>query len=97
MGPWQQLGLLVLSLGIMHGFVYSAEFSGKPKHHPDATFLSVVLRFTLTGYAIVVLVALYLLWTFDRTSGMGLEATLSACIVLGFPGAIGAAAARLIL
>jgi putative integral membrane protein (TIGR02587 family) len=81
----------------MHAFVYSVEFSGKPKHHPDATFVSIFLRFTVTGYAIVLAVALYLLWTFDRTYGMGPEAILSACIVLGFPGAIGAASARLIL
>ncbi|MBM6595989.1 TIGR02587 family membrane protein [Microvirga pudoricolor] len=97
MGPWQQLGLLVLSLLIMHAFVYSVEFAGKPRHHPDATFLSLFFRFTIVGYAIVLLVSLYLLWTFDRTLGMGPEALLSACIVLGFPGAIGAAAARLIL
>ncbi|MGH8729002.1 MAG: DUF2391 family protein [Burkholderiales bacterium] len=39
----------------------------------------------------------YLLWTFGRTDGLGLHAFLTAAIVLGFPSAIGAAAARLIL
>lgn len=97
MGPWQQLGLLLLSLLIMHAFVYSVEFAGRPSRHPEATFLDIFLRFSVTGYAIVLMVALYLLWTFDRTAGMSLEAMLSACIVLGFPGAIGAASARLIL
>jgi putative integral membrane protein (TIGR02587 family) len=97
MGTWQQIGLVLLSLAIMHGFVYSVEFTGTPHARADATFLSLFLRFTVTGYALVLLVCLYLLWTFGRTDGLGPEAIMSACIVLGFPGAIGAASARLIL
>jgi uncharacterized membrane protein len=37
------------------------------------------------------------LWTFGRTDGTALQEIISAVVVLGFPCAIGAAAARLIL
>ena len=38
-----------------------------------------------------------MLWTFGRVDGLGLAPILTATIVLAFPAAIGAAAARLIL
>jgi len=49
------------------------------------------------GYAIVALVNLYLLWTFGRVSDVSTEQVIGTVVVLSFPGAIGAAAARLIL
>jgi uncharacterized membrane protein len=42
-------------------------------------------------------VSLYLLWIFARLDGVGLDAAVMATVVLAFPAAIGAAAARLIL
>lgn len=97
MSVWQEVALLLLSLLLMHGFVYSVSFRGSPHRSDEATSLGLFLRFTVVGYAIVLLVSLYVLWTFGRTDGMSSEEMLSAAVVLGFPGAIGAAAARLIL
>jgi uncharacterized membrane protein len=55
------------------------------------------VRYTIVGYALCLLISAYILWTFGRTAGLSLEATVMAAIVLAFPAAIGAAAARLIL
>ena len=97
MTPWHEIGLVSLSLAAMHGFVYAAEFRGRPQPLPDTSFVSLFLRFTVAGYALVLVICLYLLWTFGRTDGAGLQEMVSAVVVLGFPCAIGAAAARLIL
>ena len=64
---------------------------------PDHTFLSGFLRFTVVGYAIVLVVSFYILWTFGSLDGLGFEEQLKAVIVLGLPAALGASASRLIL
>ena len=97
MNPAREIGLIALSIFAMHAFVYSLEFRGRPQPHPDAGFWSLFLRFTVVGYALVLAICLYLLWTFGRTDGSGWSEIISAVVVLGFPCAIGAAAARLIL
>lgn len=90
--------LAVLTLALMHAFTYAVRFSGQEKRRAEgAPFWSVFIRHTATGYAIALLVSLYALWVFGRTDGTGLEATVMAMLVLGFPAAMGAAAARLIL
>lgn len=97
MPVWKELLLIGLSLILMHAFVYGVEFAGQEDAGPDAGLWSTFFRFTLVGYALVLLLSLYVLWTFGRADGVSLEHTLSAAIVLGFPGAIGAATARLLL
>jgi putative integral membrane protein (TIGR02587 family) len=97
MTPWREIGLVSLSLAAMHGFVYAVEFRGRPRPLPETSFWSLFLRFTVAGYALVLVICLYLLWTFGRTDGAGIQEMVSAVVVLGFPCAIGAAAARLIL
>lgn len=97
MGPWREISLIVLSIALMHGFVYAVSFRGEPQRAPGATFWMLFLRYSIVGYALVLAISLYLLWTFGRTDGTGVEETVSACVVLGFPCAIGAAASRLIL
>lgn len=97
MAPWQSAALAVVSLGLMHAFVYTLNFRGgsvRPGHIPA---WSVFARFTCVGYAIVLGVSLFTLWAFGRTDGDSLRNIISASIVLGFPGAIGAASARLLL
>jgi uncharacterized membrane protein len=42
-------------------------------------------------------VSAYLLWTFGRLDGLGANDALHLCIVLSFPGVLGAATARLVL
>ncbi len=92
------VALALATILMMHAFVYAVEFRGQEKVEPrGSSQLSVFLRFTLVGYAIVLLIGFYLLWTFGRTDGLGFEEILKAVIVLGFPAAIGASASRLIL
>ncbi|WP_332826300.1 TIGR02587 family membrane protein [Ramlibacter sp.] len=90
-------GLIFASLVAMHIFVYGAAFRGRPEDHRAASSLSVLLRFTVVGYALACLVSAYMLWTFGRLDGLALAPALQVTAVLGFPAAIGAAAARLIL
>lgn len=97
MTPWDQLGLAAVSLAIMHAFVYALGFAGTEEplegEHPVATFM----RFTVVGYVLVLAMSLYILWTFGRLDGLPMHQISASAIVLAFPGAIGAAAARLIL
>ncbi|MDO8411795.1 MAG: TIGR02587 family membrane protein [Phenylobacterium sp.] len=97
MSVWQGVVLALLSLGLMHAFVYALNFRGGSQHPDDTPAWVVFLRFSVVGYAIVLLVSLFALWIFGRTDESGLQEVISAAIVLGFPGAIGAAAARLLL
>ena len=97
MAPWQELGLAAVSLALMHAFVYAIDLRGQHQRQEWESFGSLFLRYTVAGYAIVLVICFYMLWTFGRTDGMPLEVALSATVVLGFPAAIGAAAARLIL
>ncbi len=89
--------LVVVSLAAMHAFVYAVSFRGQPQDHQAASGWSVLLRFTVTGYALAALISAYMLWSFGRLDGLSPAAMLHAVAVLGFPAAIGAAAARLIL
>jgi putative integral membrane protein (TIGR02587 family) len=97
MDPWQEIALVVATLALMHAFVYEFEFRGTHSPEPGAGFLSIFFRYAVVGYALVMIVNLYILWTFGRIDGSGFSETLSAVVVLSFPGAIGAAVARLIL
>jgi uncharacterized membrane protein len=56
-----------------------------------------VIRFTLPGYVIALLVSAYALWTFEQFGDSSPWPVLATVIVLGLPCSIGAAAARLIL
>ncbi|MFC6489760.1 TIGR02587 family membrane protein [Nitratireductor sp. GCM10026969] len=98
MTEWHALALIVLSMLLMHAFVYAVEFKGSdPALPPGTPWWSAFLRFTVAGYAIASLISLYTLWTFGRTDDVSLMQILMSVVVLGFPAAIGAAAARLII
>jgi len=97
MAAWQLIALAILSLAVMHAFVYVVGFRGAPDLLPGSTFSSRFVQYTLVGYGIVLLLSLYILWTFGRTDSTSAVEILNACIVLGFPSALGAAASRLIL
>jgi putative integral membrane protein (TIGR02587 family) len=94
---WQALALVGLSLAIMHAFVYAVEFRGQASVHPELSVWSEFLRLTVVAYALALLVCLYVLWSFGRSDGLALGELLMQTVVLGFPAAIGAAAARLVL
>jgi putative integral membrane protein (TIGR02587 family) len=97
MTEWHALGLVLISVLLMHGFVFAAGFAGGSETSPDEPWWSPFVRLTLPGYMIAATVSLYLLWMFARLDGVGLDAAVMATVVLAFPAAIGAAAARLIL
>ena len=97
MTRWHSLAMVATSLLVMHAFVYAVEFHGQA-HVPEGTpWWSVFLRYTVVGYVAVLLMSAYMLWTFGRLDGVTGGELASIVLVLGFPGAVGAAAARLIL
>jgi len=97
MTAWHAALLVLLSILLMHGFVYAVEFKGESTLGPDTPWWSAFLRFTLAGYVISIIVSLYVLWTFGRMDGQAGTQILMSAVVLGFPASLGAAAARLIL
>jgi putative integral membrane protein (TIGR02587 family) len=97
MTPWHALALASVSLLLMHAFVFAVEFRGQEPIPQETPQWSVFLRFTVVGYALALLVSLYILWSFGRTDGTDLAEIVSTTVTLGFPASIGAAAARLIL
>jgi putative integral membrane protein (TIGR02587 family) len=94
---WHALVLMGLSIALMHGFVFAAGFRGGIAGAPGTPWWSRFVRVTLVGYAIAFAISLFTLWTFGRTDGVSAAQVLTATVVLGFPAALGAAAARLIL
>ncbi|MGO8081227.1 TIGR02587 family membrane protein [Rhizobium leguminosarum] len=97
MTPWHGLLMIAASLAVMHGFVYALSFKGSHDLAEGMPSWHAFVRFTLPGYVIAGLISAYCLWTFHRTDDIGSTQILMAVVVLSFPGAIGAAAARLIL
>ncbi|WP_234794714.1 TIGR02587 family membrane protein [Xaviernesmea oryzae] len=97
MTPWHALLTIFLSIAVMHGFVYAVSFKGGHELSDDVPRWHALIRFTMPGYAIALLISVYCLWSFGRFDGAQAMPALMAVIVLGLPGAVGAAAARLIL
>jgi putative integral membrane protein (TIGR02587 family) len=94
---WHALALMALSMILMHGFVYALAFKGSHSLQEDTPVWHAFVRFTIPGYVVALAVSLYSLWTFGRLDDLGMAEALLTLVVLGFPAAIGAAAARLIL
>lgn len=97
MTEWHALATVALSLTLMHGFVFAVGFAGGSDVSPEEPWWSPFIRLTLPGYVIALAISLYLLWIFARTDGLSGDSVVMAMVVLAFPSAIGAAAARLIL
>ena len=97
MTEWHALGLVALSLALMHGFVFAVGFAGGTEVSPEEAWWSPFILLTLPGYVIALAISLYILWLFARTDGLSGDGIVMAAVVLAFPSAIGAAAARLIL
>lgn len=96
MAPWQGLVLMAVSILVLHALVYAIGFYGQEDVAEDGR-LGTFLRFSVAGYAVALLVCLFVLWVFQRTDGHSLAQTVEMAVVLGFPAALGAATARLIL
>jgi putative integral membrane protein (TIGR02587 family) len=97
MTPWHGLVMVAASLLMMHGFVYASEFRGSPRVAHGTPAWSLFLRNTVTGYVVALAVSAYVLWTFGRLQDGDPYGYLMMTLVLGFPAALGAAAARLII
>ena len=97
MTPWHGLAIIAASLIVMHGFVYALSFQGSHDLAEGTPSWHAFVRFTLPGYVIAGAISAYCLWTFHRTDDLGSTQVLMAIVILSFPGAIGASAARLIL
>jgi len=97
MTPWHAIGLVLLSILLLHAFVYTVGFAGQEDMGGEGGFRSSFVRYTIAGYGIALLVSFYVLWTFGRTDGTDPGQIASMTAVLAFPGAIGAAIARLVV
>ncbi len=95
--PWHMLGSVVLTLVVMHAFVYSMEFHGAPQPAEETPWWSPLVRFTGPAYGVALGVSLLLLWVFGRLESASFEWVVMRAVVLGIPAGLGAAAARLVL
>ena len=97
MSGWHAALLAIVSLCIMHAFLCSIERRPQVPIFSAGFFWNVFLRFTIVGYTLALMLSLYILWTFGRLDGVAALDIVKAMLVLGFPAALGASAARLIL
>ena len=97
MTPWHALALAAASILVLHIFVYEVGFAGQESRPDYAGFWLTLFHFTIAGYGIALLISLYVLWTFERTVGLGSTDITMMVVVLSFPAALGAATARLIV
>jgi putative integral membrane protein (TIGR02587 family) len=97
MSPSHSIALVLLSILLLHAFVYGVGFAGQEEPAEGSDFRARFFGYTIAGYAVALLVSLYVLWTFGRTDGADLGQIARMTAVLGFPAAIGAAIARLVV
>ncbi|MDQ4061152.1 MAG: TIGR02587 family membrane protein [Pseudomonadota bacterium] len=97
MTPWHALMLALVSMAVLHVLVYTVGFAGQEAWPQNGGFWSVFLRFTVAGYGIALLISFYILWTFGRIDDTAVLQIAMTTVVLGFPSALGAAMARLVV
>ena len=97
MTEWHAVALALVSLGMMQAFICSVERRARQRMLAPDFFWGVFVRYTIVGYSVALLISLYVLWTFGRLDGAAAPEIIMAMLVLGFPAALGAAAARLLL
>jgi putative integral membrane protein (TIGR02587 family) len=96
MSTWHLLALVVVSLLLLHLFVYRLGFAGQEQLH-EAGPLRTFFAYSIPGYGIALAVGLYVLWTFGRIDGTAIDQVAATMVVIAFPGALGAAIARLVV
>lgn len=94
--PWHAAVILAASVLILHAIVYLVGFQGQGrrlgKGHSHA-----LLRYTLPGYAIAMIAALFMLWVFGRLDGLGPGIALMTVLVVGLPASVGVGIARVVI
>ena len=99
--PWHALVLVLLSIALLHAILYLVHFPGQQSRtgagRGRQSGMALFWRQTLPGYGIAALVAFYILWTLGRTAGLDLPHIVMAVAVVGFPAAIGAGIARVVV
>jgi putative integral membrane protein (TIGR02587 family) len=95
MSAWQIVGLMAFSMVMMQLLDQLAVEEGLNSQKVRSVW-SAAIALTLIGYAMALLMSLYILWTFGRTDGLALVQLVKEMTVLGFPAALGAGAARLL-
>jgi putative integral membrane protein (TIGR02587 family) len=95
MSAWHALTLVAVTLALMQAFLLGSR--SRRREMARATWGHVLLRFAVTGYAIALVIAALMLWSYGRLDGLSISASFKAAVVLGFPAAVGAAASRVFL
>jgi putative integral membrane protein (TIGR02587 family) len=95
--PWHAVVLALISILVLHAFVYTVGFAGQEEPPDYAGFWLTFLHFTVVGYGIALVVSLYVLWTFGRVTGVDITQVAMMAVVLAFPASLGAAVARLLV
>ncbi len=95
--PWQTITLAIISLAMLHALLFWIDFSGREKRRGEQGFWSILLRYSIVGYALCCLTSFALLWVFGRTNGVGLTEMTEFVVVLAFPAALGAGLAGLVV
>lgn len=89
--------LLLFTLVLMHLFELSNPDISSTSLRSWKTHGYLFVRFTSTGYLLAFIMSLFMLWVLGRTEGESVNDVINSTLVLSFPAAIGAAAARLIM
>jgi len=97
MSTWHLLVLVVVSLLLLHLFVYRVGFAGQKERAEGHGAVRTFLAYTIPGYGIALAVGLFVLWTFGRVDGTAYDQVAATMAVIAFPGALGAAIARLVV
>ena len=95
--PAWAVGTMLASLLLLHAFVYALDFRGQHEEAHESARLPTFASLTVPGYALVLATSLLVLWLFGRVDGLEPSQALHLTAVLGLPGALGAATARLVL
>lgn len=97
MTPWHALLLIAFSMLALHAFVYVLDFKGQEEIPRGTSKFTGLIAYSVGGYGMALLVSLYVLWTFGRTDGASPAQIAMMVTVLGFPAALGAGSARIIV
>lgn len=97
MTAWHALAMIFASMMLLHLLVFAVGLAGQEQAPEGYGVARQFLVFTVPGYAIALAVSLYVLWTFGRIDGQAISMVAGTMVVLGFPAAVGAAIARLVV